>query len=164
MHKVFALLSFFAIVALARADATYSWTGGSAGYAGTVVLDSTSSAGGSLADVVSITITDLNGTFTADNTSVLLDPTFTWTPTGITEMWIDWDSGLYGVGQDVSGGGVNFVGNNNNFGNTTSLDFAGSWTRVQGNSVPDGGSMLALFGLSLAAVAAFRLKFGQAQA
>ena len=137
-----------------RADQVYDWTGGAAGYSGQITLDSNNNASGSIADIVSATITTPEGTFAFDaGSAVLLSNVFSWYPTQITNMWIDWNPGLNaGFGENWDGAGSNFVGSNiSNY----SVDFSGSWT-AESSTVPDGGATISLLGAAIIGLAALR--------
>jgi hypothetical protein len=99
--------SLFATLAITMAlyaqlqaqNTTYVWQstdGDPHGLAGTIVLDSPSSAGGTMSDVVSVTLSDpVAGTY---HVAIGIDPSyllggFTWTPTMITRMNAVWQNG-----------------------------------------------------------------------
>jgi hypothetical protein len=162
------------------ADQTYKWTEGVAGFSGTIVLDSSSSTGGSLADIVSINVTTPEGSASLTQANIgdvyinnILGP-FTWNPSQITGMWVDWyltaaDSlnEAAGVGQDYQPGfNANFVFCPNNL-STSGQDFAsptsntdttGGWRAV--SSVPDAGSTSLLLGAALTGLSVCR-RFGR---
>jgi hypothetical protein len=134
-------------------DVTYEWTGGTPGYSGTIVLDSPSSSGGSLSDIVSLSVTTpTNGTITpdlnpADGNTYLADPTFTWTPTQITEMGIigyDLANDYIIVAQNFGGGGLNQLSGELNSTAFDEIDTSGTWTAVQ---IPEPGYYALLMAL-----------------
>src|ERR1700733_7006971 len=91
---------------------------------------SSSSAGGSIRDIVSGSITTSQGTFAFDPATIFLSqPLFAWDPSQITDMSYDWVSGshLAAFGENEADFGfVNFVGSGTLAGITT-YDESGSW-------------------------------------
>lgn len=160
-----------ATVFQARADQEYDWTGGTAGYSGTIILDSNSNSSGSISDIVSGQITTPQGTYVFDPTKVFysLVP-FAWNPSQITSMWIDWNQGVTGwagFGENYQGPATpNFVGSgpvqDPALSSTWAVDFTGSWTAASfASSVPDGGATIALLGGALIALAALRRRISK---
>jgi hypothetical protein len=153
------------LAAIARADQEYDWTGGSAGYSGSIVLDSNSNVAGTISDVVSAEVTTPQGTFDLVPSQVFyVQPVFDWNPSEITDMWIDWSPngiGWAGLGANYGGSGVNFDGSGyiTDEESTWSVDFAGSWTAVGGNAVPDGASTLGLLFGAIASITTLRRRF-----
>jgi hypothetical protein len=165
------------VASLQAADQTYDWTKGLPGYSGTIVLDSSSSAGGSLADVVSISVTTPGGSDTLTQANIadvyINNPygPFTWNASQITGMWIAWyttsdhsmNAPAGGVGQNYQPSipGHNFVFDpNDNFIDFVGLgnkDLTGAWRAA---SVPDAGSTSLLLGLALTGLGACR-RFGR---
>jgi hypothetical protein len=154
------LLSFGASV---QANTTYDWTGGAAGYTGTIVLDSSSSSGGSVADIVSLVISTptTGGTLDVNLASAYLaDPIFTWNSSQITEMgvWENVEFTAEGPGSFEVAVEENYMGllNDNllesasdNGGYVYSYGYyPGSWVAAT-TAVPDGGSSVWLLGLAL---------------
>lgn len=143
----------------ARANQEYDWTGGAAGYSGTIILDSNSNSAGTIADIVSATITTPQGTYVFDRTQVYSSDEllFAWNPSQITDMLIDWYSSapLTGFGENFGGTGRNFVASET--ADTVYIDFSGSWTAA--SSVPDASSTVALLGAALLGLAALRRRF-----
>ncbi len=151
----------------ARANLEYDWTGGTAGYSGTIILDSNSNSAGSISDIVSGQITTPQGTYVFDSGMVFSTPEpFAWNPSQITDMWIDWyqptlDPAWAGFGENYGGGGLNFVGSGTDRYNDSTwvVDFAGSWTAA--SSIPDGGAVIALLSGALVALAALRRRISK---
>lgn len=143
----------------ARANQEYDWTGGAAGYSGTIILDSNSNPAGTIADIVSAQITTPQGTYVFDPTQVDFNqPIFAWNPSQITDMWINWSSSApyTGFGENYNGTGLNFVGSGDG---SEYVDYSGSWTAA--SSVPDGGATIALLGGALFGLAALRRRISK---
>lgn len=129
-------------------DTTYDWTGGLPGYSGTIVLDSPSSAGGNLGDIVSMDITAPG----YGSTQVLvdlgfLDGQFTWSATHITDMeYVNGlDQGPFNAYFDIEASapgdyGRSDVGVSGDLGDVN--DFSGSWEARASADVPDPMSTL----------------------
>ena len=149
-------------------DETYAWTEGAPGYTGSIVLDSSSSAGGTLADIVSINITTPGGSATLTQANIgdvyidNPDGPFTWNPSQITGMWIAWNTpeGQATVGENYQPSipGYNFVGYPSesviDFAGPNETDQTGAWREV---AVPE-PSVLGLLALGTAAVLVRRSK------
>ncbi|HEX3799586.1 MAG TPA: hypothetical protein VH413_12880 [Verrucomicrobiae bacterium] len=145
------LLLALGLVAQAQ-DTTYIWTGGAPGYSGTIVLDSPESSHGTLADIISIEIyTPRFGPLSMNLSSgsvFLTDPTFTWNPDHITEMFI--------AGLSTAPFGNIFVTENSGGGNDLSLrsllynqydvDTLGSWDAESLIPAPDATGTFGLLG------------------
>ena len=144
-------LLFVALAVKGRANQEYDWTGGAPGYAGSIVLDSNSNADGTMADIVSVVISDPTHTFDVVPGSFLdsFDGTqgFSWNPSQITGMSILFDSGLISVGENVDNTGVNDI---EVVERPSSLDTdsTGSWLAVPGSTsaIPDSTSTALLVG------------------
>jgi len=159
MKKLAIISSFILfIAAIAQAnDTTYVWTGGDPGYSGQIVLDSSSSAGGSLADIVSINITTptrWGGSFSFDpETVVEFQTPFTWNSSEITSMDIEW-SYKGGLPSTPSiGGGFAEVDAYGYYGDDLATDTAGR-PRIDGTGLwlaaaPDATSTIGLLGAAL---------------
>jgi len=126
----------------------YDWVGGTPGYYGTLILDSPSSTGGSINDVVSLTITTpINGTIVADlnpadGNAYLADSTFTWNSSQITEMGIlGFDAaGDYVIAaQNLSGSGLNQLSGELASTAYDEVDIGGSWVAAP---VPEPGTVI----------------------
>ena len=148
-------------------DEAYTWSDGAPGYSGTIVLDSDSSAGGSLADIVSISVSTPGGSETltqANIGSVYINNNstpFTWDASQITSMWIAWYTtpvpviadGVAGVGEQYEGANANFefydnpAGTNLDYASPLNTDKTGTW--LAAGPVPDGGSTSLLLGVAL---------------
>src|SRR5580693_4299353 len=161
------------------ADQTYKWTEGAPGFSGTIVLDSSSSTGGSLADIVSINVTTPEGSATLTQANIgdvyvnnLFAP-FTWTPSQITGMWIDWYTTAADSVNQSAGVGENYQPpfNDNflycpnnlspsgqDFAGPGETDTTGGWRAV--SSVPDAGSTSLLLGAALTGLSVCR-RFGR---
>jgi hypothetical protein len=153
-------------VTRANADQEYVWTGGAAGYSGTIILDSNSNPAGSISDIVSGQITTPSGTFDFDPTTIAYSqPAFDWNPSQITDMWIDWFALSYtfeaGFGENISNTGENFVGSYE-YPSTNDylLDVSGSW-KASNSSVPDATTTSALLGGALVSLTALRRRFAR---
>jgi hypothetical protein len=136
----------------------YSWSGGSAGFTGELVLDSPSSpvGGGTPSDIISAVITDPAGTFDLNPSTIyIFQAPFAWTPSGITSMWIDWyvPSGAAGFGQNLLFTGVNFEGSDTSSGYY--VDTKGSWNT---QPVPETASTLGLAVLAAGGLLGIRRK------
>jgi hypothetical protein len=167
MKKIL-ILSFvllFAGASMYAQDTTYVWTGGSS-ESGTIVLDSPSSSGGSLSDIVSIDITDPSfGVINGFNFSFFFGgSTFTWNSSQITQMEIlSIDSFDHNISTVVAenepvGGSGNEILVGEGFGPifTVGLDNTGSWLAAPSVGVPDGGSSVWLLGLALAGLGSLK--------
>jgi hypothetical protein len=136
---------------------------------GTIILDSPSSSGGSLSDIVSLSLSSgLSGSYAVNPTgasgfedglyyTISLGTPFTWTPTRITDMDItvtaNFPSPPFGNGftdyvlpMDASPLGGGSVDLDNVFGNGESIDPLGAW---RGSPVPEVFSTTALLFLSM---------------
>lgn len=160
----------------AFASFEYDYKNGAPGYSGSILLDTNSSAAGSLSDIISLTVTTPGGTFaynpsdpnisqfnynqTATYNS--LESAFTWDQNQITEMHVLFDYYYIGgytawsyaeVGQnaptDPPFTGIGTLNNAINY----HYDFSGSWVAATPPPVPDAGSSLYLLSLALAALA-----------
>jgi hypothetical protein len=140
----------------------YFWTSGQSGYAGEIVLDSPSSSGGTVNDIVSITITagGIGPEPFFSNAGYTSSQPFTWTPTMITSMDLSWVG--YGLSFEVTANGPDSH-------NSISLregpgsfilhkDENGYWAATPFTSVPDHTSTFALLLLPLAALGFFSLR------
>jgi hypothetical protein len=147
------ILTFFAIVSTSRAvNYEYRWTGGSAGFTGSIILDSNSSDGGTLANIVSAEVTLINTCDLHPMAAVFLETSFTWTPTEITKMnihWFTWGSSVT-TGASVYTNGFNVLGSG-----FSGYDVRGSWLAVP-SSVPEMGSTALLLALGLLSFGAIR--------
>jgi len=114
LRFAFIVTATLSLAVAVRADQEYVWTGGSVGYSGTITLDSNSNSAGAITDIVSGQITTPQGTYNFDPSMVFyLKTPFSWNPSQITDMWVDWDQGAEGwagFGENYTDTGVNFVG------------------------------------------------------
>jgi hypothetical protein len=166
------LLALFVTLGVAASlqaqDETYAWTEGAPGYSGTIVLDTNASSAGTLADIVSINITTPGGSATLTQANIgdvyinNFDGPFTWNPSQITGMWIDWNTsgGQAGVGENYQPSipGYNFVF----YPGSSVIDLAGPLETDQTGAwrvspVPE-PSVLGLLALGTAAVLVRRRK------
>ena len=142
----------------------YVWTGGAPGYAGTIVLDSASSSGGTVNDIISLSFTTPHfGTFAGTPGFLSSDQSFTWTPTRITSMSIGgvgdtilFRFGTGGVWSNFGTGNV-IVAHQGAAGNTFDFDDTGTW--LAASAVPDHSSTLALMSLAVAQLGLLFLRF-----
>ena len=169
----------------AFASFEYDYKNGSPGYSGSLFLDTNSSTGGSLSDIVSLTVTTPGGTFTYNPSNPdlshfnynqtasynSLESAFTWNPTEITQMHVLFDyyfiSGYTAwsyaeVAQNAPASPTNFTGIGT-LNNAVSYhyDYSGSWVAAKPPPVPDGGSSLYLLSVALAALAGAALTRSQ---
>ena len=155
-------LSALGATTAAHAGYEYDWTGGEAGYAGTIILDSSANASGSAADILSGTITTPEGTYAFDPTQLYVTGQFDWNSSQITDMYFDWTSPApyTGFGENVYGAGLNFVGSAAD--DVSFIDTSGSWVAAgSASSAPDLASSLTLLTLGLGALGAGRRRLSR---
>jgi hypothetical protein len=144
------LILFISAAAQAQ-NTTYVWTstdGDPYGLAGTIVLDSPSSAGGTVSDIVSMTLSDTDsGTYYVNLAVDYLDffPPFTWNSSQITAMNILENpptmNQYFAVAENPDQPGDNFIYDLK----AGDLDESGSWVAV--STVPEPTTLaLACFG------------------
>jgi hypothetical protein len=137
----------------ARANQQYDWTGGTSGFEGVIILDSSSNASGSLSDIVAAAILTPDGTFFFNPADAeLLQPAFDWSPTLIDDMGIAWvdssTSFIAAFGENYTG--VNFEADIPPSAGPT-IDLAGSWVAAPSTlNVPDNAPTGLLVGLGIA--------------
>jgi hypothetical protein len=150
-------------VSVQAQDTTYDWTGGAPGFSGSIILDSPLSSGGSLSDILSISITTPSSGTISMNMSpgrvFLTDPTFTWNHNQITEMFIGGSAtkpfdNIYVT--ENSGGGNDESAFSILYDNEISIDTSGSWVAPSGVGVPDTGGGIWLLGFALAGLGGCR--------
>jgi hypothetical protein len=142
----------------------YDWTGKGPGFSGKIILDEQSSTGGSMADIVSLTINTPLGVLTCPSPLLVhLDSLFTWNANEITQMHIIWNNagGAMGaqLGQNNTGHSVlNFFDS----AGAEALWMGGTWQAAPKttSTVPDNASTfyLALVSLAATGIAARRLR------
>jgi hypothetical protein len=168
--SILCILLFAAFAVTGRANQEYDWTGGAPGFSGSIVLDSNSNTNGTLADIVSVVITDPEHTFDVVPGSFLdsFDGTeaFSWNPSQITGMSILFDSGLISVDENFDNTGLNDI-QVVELPSNLDTDTTGSWLAASGSStaIPDSASTGVLVGaafiglvLHLRAQTSFRSK------
>ena len=128
-------------------NTTYTWKGGAPGYSGTIVLDSPSSTGGSVSDIVSWVQSTPLFLNVADLSLVGSDAPFTWNSSEITSMDIFTTNFFFGPNLEAAAG----VGGNVLAINDLILqeDTTGSW------KAPDRGSTLGLLGMAVGGLSLF---------
>lgn len=149
-----AIMASGALVTQARAGFTYVWTtipgagpvtGGDSEWAGTIVLDTSASTDGTLADIISVSLTTPQGNFTFDPTSNIGlffgGVNFTWNASQIESMYFGWQ--VYplqpSIFEDV-GYGPGGLQVNSLVGPLGSFDEDGSWLAASaGGSEPGAG-------------------------
>jgi hypothetical protein len=162
-------------------DEAYKWSLGAPGYSGTIILDSDSSSGGSLADIVSISVSTPGGSETLTQANIgsvyinNFDTPFTWNPSQITSMWIAWYTtanpviadGVAGVGEQYAGENANFEFYDpagaiyQDYASPLNTDTTGTWLASGPvSSVPDAGSTSLLLGVALTGLG-FCRRFGR---
>jgi hypothetical protein len=105
LFLIFVSLAFGSVpIIQAHANTTYVWTPSSSNWAGTIVLDTSSSTNGNLGDIVSASLTTPQGTFAYDPSTAFNDSIpaaigayFTWNSSQIYTMYIGWEAGPYQV-------------------------------------------------------------------